>query len=173
MVGLDDTDFRTLVLKIRKGKPDAVYFPLYKASLVSFAKQIGQSGYPGTLLSAEAITEHEVSLIGRHAEGMFITQAILVDPAFEKKYLEAYRLKKLEANLAYVALGYDAVGYLNECAERLRAEGKAISSENLRAVFKDLAHQGVLGATSFGNARSIQRGQSVLVVENGALKPIS
>jgi hypothetical protein len=39
-----------------------VYFPLYRASLIAFVKQIRQSGFKGTLLSADGVsTEHSKS----------------------------------------------------------------------------------------------------------------
>ena len=171
-VSLDDTDFRSLSTVIRNKNVDGVYFPLYRASLLSFAKQLLDAGYPGRLLSAEAITESEVQQLGKGAEGMHVTQAILNDPDFESKYKKHFAIKKLDLNLAHVALGYDVIKFLEASLEQLSLEEKVVNSDNLRGVFLSISLKGVLGVSKFTSTRSSERGQGILVVRDGALRPV-
>ena len=164
---LDDTDFRSLAAKLRGAAPDAVYFPLYGASLISFAKQLKQAGYSGALLAAETMSDAEIRQLGDLAEGMYVTQAHLDDPAFEERYKSRFGLQKADLNLAHVALGYDVYEFLSACAE---AAGQGASVERLRQVIRTTTvTDSILGVTGFNGRNAVERRQEIMVVRNGRL----
>lgn len=171
-VELDGTDFRSLAAKIVHANPSVVYFPLYRSSLLSFARQIKQAGYSGILLSAEGITSAEVKQLGKLAEGMYVTGAYLDDGDFEQRYKSRFGLSKVELNLAHVALGYDLAVFLNACVADLLKEHEEISIEKLRAVMASVVVKGILGTTSFGGRKTTEREQVILQAQDGKLSRV-
>jgi ABC-type branched-subunit amino acid transport system substrate-binding protein len=171
-VNLDDVDLRSLATKITRSSPDVVYFPLYRASLITFAKQIRQSGYSGTLLSADGISEAEVRILGPSAEGIIITSAYLENEAFERRYLSQFKLAQLDYNLAHVALGHEIAKFLNAAVEWLEARKLQPTTDNLREAVKSITIEDMLGTISFGGKHSIERRQILLEVRNRRLRPI-
>jgi ABC-type branched-subunit amino acid transport system substrate-binding protein len=154
-VNLDDVDLRSLTTKITRSSPDVVYFPLYRASLITFAKQIRQSGYSGTLLSADGISEAEVRILGPSAEGIIITSAYLENEAFERRYLSQFKLAQLDYNLAHVALGHEIAKFLNAAVAWLEARKLQPTTDNLREAVKSITIEDMLGTISFGGKHSI------------------
>ncbi len=171
-VDLNSTDFRSLTARITLARPEAVYFPLYGPALIPFAKQLKQSGYTGTMLSAEGISDTEVRQLGDQAEGMYITAAHLSDPNFEARYRNAFGLAQLESKLAYVALGYEMARFLDLCAQDLKRKVLPSNIDNLRTVFRSVETNDVLGPISFRTSKSLRRGQTIMTVKGGKLVPV-
>ncbi len=172
-VELDSTDFRSLAAKIVRLNPQVVYFPLYRASLLSFAKQIKQAGYSGTLLSAEGFTEAEIQQLGKLADGMYITSAYLSDSDFESRYKTKFGLSRVELNLAHVGLGHEIANFLNQSIEKLSSEGLELSIENLRNAISHITVSDVLGTVSFQGRKAMDRPQVILFAENGKLSRVT
>lgn len=170
-VDLTATDFRSLSTKLVRLKPDVVYFPLYGPALLSFAKQLKQVGYSGTMMSAEGITSVEVKALGAAAEGMWVTGAYLSDSDFERRYKEHFKQDTIEVNIAHVALGYDLALVLNAAVEKLRLEQRPFDDANLRAAIGATSVKGILGTTSFVDRIITGRVQHLFVVRDGELVP--
>jgi ABC-type branched-subunit amino acid transport system substrate-binding protein len=171
-VNLDDTDLRSLTAKISRSGPDVVYFPLYRASLIAFVKQIRQSGFTGALLSADGFSEVEARILGPIAEGIVITSAYLENEPFERRYLSQFKLTHVDYNLAHVALGHEIAKFLNATAEWLEARNLQPTTNNLREAVSSITIEDMLGTVSFGGKHIIERQQVLTEVRNGALKPI-
>jgi len=171
-VNLDETDLRSIAAKITRSAPEVVYFPLYRASLIAFAKQIRRSGFKGTLLSAEGISDAEVQLLGDMAEGMVITSAYLANGDFERRYLSQFKLAHVDYNLAHVALGHEFAKFINTAVEWLKTRNLQPTISNLREAVRSITIEDVLGTISFVGKHTIERQQRLLEVRNGTLKPI-
>ncbi len=172
-VDLSSTDFRSLTAKITRAHPEAVYFPLYGPALLPFAKQLKQSGFTGTMLSAEGISDVEVKQLGDQAEGMYITAAYVTDVNFEARYRNAFGVAHIESRLAYVALGYEMARFLDLCAQELKRKGLAPNIDNLRTVFRSVETNDILGPISFRDSKSLRRSQTIVTVKGGKLVPAS
>jgi hypothetical protein len=149
-----------------------VYFPLYRASLIAFVKQIRQSGFTGALLSADGFSEVEARILGPIAEGIVITSAYLENEPFERRYLSQFKLTHVDYNLAHVALGHEIAKFLNATAEWLEARNLQPTTNNLREAVSSITIEDMLGTVSFGGKHIIERQQVLTEVRNGALKPI-
>lgn len=171
-VNLDETDLRSITTKITRSAPDVVYFPLYRASLIAFSKQIRQSGFKGTLLSAEGISDAEVRLLGGMAEGMVITSAYLANGDFERRYLSQFKLTHVDYNLAHVALGHEFAIFFNTAVEWLKTKNLQPTTDNLREAVRSITIEDLLGTISFAGKHTIERQQRLLEVRNGTFKPI-
>jgi branched-chain amino acid transport system substrate-binding protein len=170
-VDLAATDFRSLATKIVKLKPDVVYFPLYGPALLSFARQLKQVGYSGTMMSAEGVTDVEIQALGAAAEGMWVTGAYLSNSDFEQRYKKHFKQDAITVNTAHVALGYDLALFLNAAAQKMQMEQRPFDDANLRAVIGAISVNGIMGTTSFTNRVITGRVQHLFVVRDGKLVP--
>lgn len=165
-VSLNESDFRGIVNKLKSNGVTAVYFPLYKGALLSFIRRAREQKLSASLLTAEGLTEVELGQLGAMAEGIVVTHGYLEDPAFLEKYRVHFgEVRSDEVNLSHVALGYDAIHYVDILARS--AEGRPISSA------AKIKFKGVAGEVDYSKSRLSERQQQLFEIRNGQFKPLS
>jgi branched-chain amino acid transport system substrate-binding protein len=166
-------DFRTLLIRAKDLQAGAIYAPLFASGLQAFIKQAAEVKYKGVLLTADALGESDLTLIGPAANGVYATQIWLKDPAFLSKYQNKFgSTSKSAVNLGYVALGYDAVSCLAQIKAHLEEQKLAPSRSNFALSLPGFRCRGVLGENVLGPNGVSSRREKILKVENGAFKPL-
>ncbi len=162
---LDDNDMRAVVLRLKKAAIDTVYFPLYKSSVVSFVKAIRAANLPIKLLTAEGLSEVEISELGKDANEIYLTNAWLEDPGFAQKVYSFSGKSPGTLNLAHVAIGYDIINFLAAAyIDHL------LLKIPLKQAISKLNFSGVLGPINFSEQQISDRSQNILSVESGRFK---
>jgi len=109
-VNLDETDFRTLLAKMRASEPDVLFAPLV-SNLVLFAKQLSASGFKKPVIMSDNITDALLAEAPEAFEGFY--QTVVADPKSPEteqlRALYTQRYHKQPRMLMFTAWGYDAV----------------------------------------------------------------
>ena len=108
-VHITESDFRSMLARIKNSGADAIYCPVYDMSLTSLLTQARQLNFKGKILTGDGLTPHIVSQLGKSAEGVYVTQVDFNNPQLEEKYRAHFGPNKTPDNIGFVALGYDAV----------------------------------------------------------------
>ena len=165
---LDDSDFRTLIARLKAKNVESVYFPLYKGSIVSFIKQAREGRLAAQLLTAEGLSEAEIKQLGEHAESIYLTNVWFDNPPFRQRYEKFTGKSSKDVNLGHVAIGYDAVKFIEKVIVLSKAKGIT-----LHDALPSVEVNGELGATRFHEGRLSDRSQSIVVVKNGEFQLVS
>ena len=168
------TDFRTVLGKIQKASPDAIYLPGYVTEVTQILKQARQLGIVTRILGVNSLYDPKlVEIAGEAAEGAVFTYPTYdpksADPAisgFVAAYVERYG----EAPDAFAAQGYDAYRVLFRALEKVSGE----SDE--RVQIRDLllssgTYEGPGGTSTFDENGDVEKPLRLLVVENGKFVP--
>jgi len=166
---VEENDFRSLVSRIKKKKSEAIYFPLFPHSLQALVKQLRAFDYDGYLLTGDSFAYDSLKVLGDLAEGLFATQVWHQESSLSSKYKEQYGDQENSINMAFVALGYDAVKMLAELSRKLKASNIPVNSQSIKDNLPGFEFTGMTGQTSFDAAGVTSKRQALLHVRDGEL----
>ncbi|SBW11393.1 Branched-chain amino acids ABC transporter; periplasmic substrate-binding component [uncultured Alphaproteobacteria bacterium] len=167
-------DFRSILTKIGRQKPDAVYLCMFYEEGASALQQAKQLGLPSAMFSTSSLYSPKlVELGGDAVNGVRMASTFVPEnPAPEvQHFVEAYATNYGNAPNMFAAQAYDATGIM---LAALKAAGPQATRAQLRDALADTrAYPGVTGATSFDPAtREPAKELAKMVVENGKFKVI-
>lgn len=146
-------DFRPILTKIGRERPDAIYTGFFYEDGAQFLKQAKQLGLATPIHSTSAAYNQQlITLAGGDAEGMKLTATFLpTNPAANvQEFVAAWKAKTGQAEPGqFPAQAYDAVNIMLAALERAHAAGN-VTRKSLRdqlAATKDFP--GVTGNTTF------------------------
>lgn len=148
-------DFRPIITKIAREKPDAIYTGFFYEDGAQFLKQKKQLGLELPVHSTSAVYNQKViELAGADAEGVSATATFL--PSNPEKHVQdfvaAWKAKSGGAEPGqFPAQAYDAVNIMLAALERAHPKVTRESLRDALAATKDFL--GVTGVTSFGPDR--------------------
>ena len=167
-------DFRSLITKIERAKPDAIYTGFFYEDGAQFMKQMQQLGVDIPVHSTSAAYNQKlVELAGPAAEGLFLTATFLPNSDAEnvKSFVEEWKAARDGAEPGqFPAQAYDAV---NIMLEAVAAAGPDATRESVRdalAATKDFP--GVTGVTSFDENGEALKQLTKATVKDGTFVPV-
>ncbi len=116
------SDFRSILTRMRRDKPDAIFLAMLEEEAAVFMKQRKQLGLTGVTVvdSGVGLTQRSLGLAGDAFDGM-ITQRLFnpnsPDPAVQS-FIKAFTAKYGEAPDIWSAYGWDAATLLMDAAKR-------------------------------------------------------
>ena len=166
-VGATETDFRTLISRIRGKNPDIVYSPLV-FNLVPFYSQIRQQRLGSTVVTSDIIADEHIVKAPEAFEGIY--QTGLLDPNSEvySRLAAAYKTKfGREVTMPwFVAVGYDAMVVLNKVIK----DGATSGSEIKKALYALKNHQGASATIAFNEKGSSPQLEHMYQIRSGQLQ---
>ncbi|MCB0334619.1 MAG: ABC transporter substrate-binding protein, partial [Bdellovibrionales bacterium] len=166
-----ETDMRSIVLKLRDQNIDAVLSPLYGTSLYSFLKQSSELHFKGMIHVGDGMFEEDLKIAGESAEGIYATQIWLRSEELTSLLRKHFSDSLNPLQLGLLAGGYDWILHIIHIRQTLLAEGKKLSKENLREALAHVSTHGFLGEQMYGAPPSTS-GEINVVVRNGTYVPI-
>ncbi len=166
----DESDFKSLLLKLRIKKPDVVYAPLVFA-ISTFVKQF-KIYLPGTpLIMSDNLNEHLVDQDQKSFEGIYHSSVADPDNETSRKLIELYEVKfgKSPKLLMFNAWGYDSLLMFGEVV----GKGARSREEIKTALYKIQGLKGSSGDISVLPTGSAPKYISMFKVRGGKLKLIS
>ncbi|TCL03569.1 ABC transporter substrate-binding protein [Sodalis ligni] len=169
-------DFRAIITKIARQKPDVIYLAQFYEDGAAFLQQIRQLGVKAPLFGASSLDEQKlIQLAGPAAEGLRLPTSFDLNSQVPnvKHYVEQYRaLYHTEPN-QFAAQAYDATNILLDAI--VKGGGAGATRQSVRdalAATKDFP--GVTGITTFDPVtREPTKSQTRLVVQNGQFVPVA
>jgi len=162
-------DFRSILTKINRAAPQAMYLCMFYEEGASFLQQRQQLGNTAQLYGASSLFEDQlVKLAGPAANGLFLSSNFVpTNPQLEvQKFVTQYKAKYGVMPNQFAGQAYDAVGIL---LEALKRTGPNVTRDTLRdalAVTND--YPGVTGKTSFDPVtREPQKSVVRMTIANG------
>jgi branched-chain amino acid transport system substrate-binding protein len=170
-------DFRPIITKIARDRPDAIYSGFFYEDGAQFLKQSKQLGavFPVHSTSA-AYNQQLVSLAGADAEGLYLTATFLPsNPApHVQEFVTAWKAKTNAGEPGqFPAQAFDAVNIMLAALERAHARGtvtRAAVRDELAAT-KDFP--GVTGVTTFDADREPAKQLVRATVKGGAFTALT
>ena len=146
-VGLETTDYRTSISKIKAAEPDGTYFALVPPTNAQFIIQARQFKLPGELLTGDALFQSVIDETGDGANGIYFTNTYTTEG---EMLTELYKTKygTNPNDVTTVSMGYDALMKLAESQQKNT----------------DL-YEGMLSV--FGPTRSSERIEKIYQIKNG------
>lgn len=166
-------DFRSVITKIQRSKPDAIYLGLFYEDGANFLKQLKQLGYSVPLFSTSAIHNQKIiDLAGADAEGLHLTTNFLPnDPRPEVKDFVAAWVKVRGAEPGqFPAQAFDAVNIVLDAVVKTYPNTTRASVRDALAATKDFP--GVTGKTTFDANREPQKQLSKVSIVGGVFTPV-
>lgn len=157
---LDQKDYRTNVLKAKAAGAETIYLPLFTQGITITVRQARELGFTGPLLSGDVFSYDNITALGKDAENIYITQMWLEDATFAAKYKAKFGTTD-PTNLAFAALGYDAVHLVAELTKN-----GIPSHDTMHKQLHTIALQGVTGTTKFEENGLSHKREKVLHVEH-------
>jgi len=170
------TDFKSLVAKIKASKVDAIYLVGYDMNLGILAREIRIVGIHTQFLATATISQQPVvKAAGNAIEGTFFT-SVLFDPKKPrsnktKSFIDAYRDKYNSMPTYFSAFAYDSAILVGEAIQK-----EGASPEDVRRGLLNIRHyEGVTGKISIesnGEAvfpmiiKRMTKGKSIKVNDN-------
>jgi len=158
-----DTDFRSLLRKVKASDPDVVFLPGYYSEVGLILKQAREMGMNMPFLGGDGWDSPKLQeLAGPNGiKGNYISSHFSPDDTdpkvqtFVKKYVERFNAKPG----AMAALGYDAILVI---ADALRRAGSADPASLQKALSATVGFEGVTGAITIDANRNAQKSAVVL-----------
>jgi branched-chain amino acid transport system substrate-binding protein len=166
-VNPDESDFSSLVSKLKQAKPDATYWTAYYKAGGLFIKQFKQQGVSGIIGVGDGSNDKTlIEIAGKDAaEGTFITTSPTAEFLPEaKKFLDDYKAKYNAEPGPYSALEYDGINVLADAIKRAGSNDKPAIIDALKKTdLKTLSSQ-----VSFSEEGTLKKSNFiVLQVKNG------
>ncbi|GGG34680.1 ABC transporter substrate-binding protein [Chelatococcus composti] len=162
-------DFRPIITKIAREKPDAIYTGFFYEDGAQFLKQMKQLGVDIPVYSTSAAYNQKlIELAGADAEGMHLTATFLPsNPApHVQEFVAAWKEKTGQAEPGqFPAQAYDAVNIMLAAVEKAWPEPTRQKVRDALAATKDFP--GVTGDTTFDANREPAKKLTKAVVKNG------
>jgi branched-chain amino acid transport system substrate-binding protein len=157
-----DTDFRTLLRKVKRTKPDVIFLPGYYTEVGLILKQARQLGLTVPFLGGDGWDSPKLQeLAGKAVAGNYISSHFSADDkdpmvqTFVKEYVAAYGQKPG----AMAALGYDGILVMADSIKR----AKSLSNKDLQAsLVSTKGFVGVTGSITIDKNRNAKKSAVVL-----------
>ncbi len=157
-----DTDFQSLLRKVRRANPDFVFVPGYYVEVGLMLKQARALGINVPFLGGDGWDSPKLfEIAGEAVRGSFISNHFAPDDkspvvqAFVKDYEKTYGTKPG----SFAALGYDSLGILADAMKR----AKSTKPSDIRdALVATKNYQGITGAITFDKDRNPTKSAVVL-----------
>jgi branched-chain amino acid transport system substrate-binding protein len=157
-----DTDFQSLLRKVKRANPDVIFLPGYYQEVGLIIKQARALGITAPFLGGDGWDSPKLfEIAGPSIAGNYISSHFAPDDkdpkvqAFVKDYEKAYKTKPG----AMAALGYDAIGIVVDAINR----AKSNKSEDINAaILATKNYPGVTGAITIDENRNSKKAAVVL-----------
>jgi branched-chain amino acid transport system substrate-binding protein len=166
---IDETDFRTVALKIRSANPDAVFIHQGEKQIGILVRQLRQLGYSGPLYAYYgAESQSTVAAGGKAIEGLKYTYPVGIKDGdelvteFNKRYAKAFGAEaKPTATTLFV---YDGMQILDKALDQCSDDDTAC----VRKYFVGLGeYHGLSGTMQFNSDGSITRPFGIKEIRDG------
>ena len=167
-------DFRSIITKIERAKPDAIYTGFFYEDGAQFLKQMKQLSVETPVYSTSAAYNQKlVELAGPAAEGLFLTVTFLPNSENEnvKTFVDEWKAARDGAEPGqFPAQAYDAVNIMLEAVARAYPD---VSRQNVRdELAKTKDFPGVTGVTSFDENGEALKQLTKATVTDGQFVPL-
>ncbi len=160
-----DVDFRSILRKVKRSKPDLVFVPGYYQEVGLMLKQARQLGIKVPFLGGDGWDSPVLQkLAGKGVKNTFISSHYsMTDPnPLVKKFVADYK-KTYKANPgSMAALGYDGMLVLADAISRMKKKNDRTSLKEAINSTKDF--KGVTGSITIDNTRNAVKGAVFLEV---------
>ncbi len=166
-------DFRSLIAKIQREKPDAIYTGFFYEDGANFLKQAKQLGLTVPVFSTSAAHNQKIiELAGPDAEGLSLTTNFLPSsPRPEvKSFVEAWVKARGAEPGQFPAQAFDAVDIMLDAVVKTYPNTTRAAVRDALAATKDFP--GVTGKTTFGPDREPVKSLSKVRVVGGVFTPV-
>ncbi|MCP1310953.1 branched-chain amino acid ABC transporter substrate-binding protein [Paenibacillus tyrfis] len=170
-VNPDETDFSSLVSKLKQAQPDATYWTAYYKGGGLFIKQFKQQGVSGIIGVGDGANDKMlIDIAGKSAaEGTFITNSPTAEFLPDaKKFIDDYKGKFSQEPGPYSALQYDGIKVMADAIKRAGStDKKAITEALAKSDVKTLT-----GQVSFTPQGTLTKSNFVVLqVKEGTFAP--
>lgn len=158
-----DTDFRSLLRKVKASNPDVVFLPGYYSEVGLILKQAREMGLEMPFLGGDGWDSPKLQELAgpKGIKGNYISSHFSpddVDPRVQK-FVKDYMTRFNEKPGAMAALGYDAVLVV---ADALRRAGSSDAASLQKALASTVGFEGITGAITIDANRNAQKSAVVL-----------
>jgi ABC-type branched-chain amino acid transport systems, periplasmic component len=169
-------DFRSIITKIARQKPDAVYLSLFYEDGAAFLQQRAQLGLKGKIFGASSLDEKKlIDLAGKTAESLKLSTSFDINSTAPevKQYVTKYRSLYNSEPTQFSGQAYDATNILLNAI--VKAGGADATREKVRdALAETKDFPGVTGKTTFDPVtREPAKSLTRLQVKNGQFVPVN
>jgi branched-chain amino acid transport system substrate-binding protein len=171
-VALTESDFRSLIAKLRAAEIEAIYLPVFFSALTSFITQARAGGLHVPLLIPDAMALEDQNALGTNHGPIYMTKPWLENEEFARRYTAQFGTPASNTYLAYAAIGYDAINYVAKMQRELKSRAIETSSETLRLAMKSFRYTGLLGPCNFISSNSSVKEDTLVELRAGRLYPI-
>ncbi len=167
-------DFRSIITKIERAKPDAIYTGFFYEDGAQFLKQMKQLGADIPVHSTSAAYNQKlVELAGPAAEGLYLTATFLPNSDADnvKAFVAEWKAARDgEEPGQFPAQAYDAVNIMLEAVARAYPD---LSREHVRdELAKTKDYPGITGVTSFDENGEALKQLTKATVSGGTFVPV-
>jgi len=162
-------DFRSILTKIARAAPQAMYLCMFYEEGASFLQQRQELGVAAQVYGASSLFEDQlIKLAGPAANGLFLSSNFMPanpDPNVQK-FVGEYKAKYGVVPNQFAAQAYDATGIM---LVALQKAGPKVTRDSLRdALAQTKDYPGVTGATTFDPVtREPQKSVVRMTISNG------
>jgi branched-chain amino acid transport system substrate-binding protein len=165
------TDWKSLLTKLRGQKPDAVFYGGMDATGGPLLKQGRELGIKAVFSFGDgACTDKMKELAGDAADGLLCSQAGIPPQAADKKFLSAYKKRFNSDPILYSPFTYDATNLLIEAMKKADSADPAKYLPELAKI----EYNGATGRIAFdqkGDRRDPE--MTIFTMKGGKLEPIA
>lgn len=166
-------DFRSLITKVDRVHPDAIYGAIFSEDAAQFLKQLHQLGVKAPVFSSSAAyNEQLIKLAGKDADGLRLTSTFLptVDAENVRHFVTAWKaVRNGEEPGQFPAQAYDATNIMLAAVARTYPDATRDKVRQALAETKDFP--GVTGSTTFDADREPHKSLVKVEVVNGKFEP--
>lgn len=166
-------DFRSLITKVDRVHPDAIYGAIFYEDAAQFLKQLHQLGVKAPVFSSSAAyNEQLIKLAGKDADGLRLTSTFLptVDAENVRHFVTAWKaVRNGEEPGQFPAQAYDATNIMLDAVARTYPDATRDNVRQALAETKDFP--GVTGSTTFDADREPHKSLVKVEVVNGKFEP--
>lgn len=163
-----DTDFQSLLRKVKRANPDVIFLPGYYQEVGLIIKQARALGITAPFLGGDGWDSPKLfEIAGSSIKGNYISSHFAPDDkdpkvqAFVRDYEKTYKVKPG----AMAALGYDAIGIIVDAIGR----AKTTKSEDINvAILATRNYPGVTGSITIDENRNSRKAAVVLETTENA-----
>jgi len=167
-----DTDFKSILTKIKGRKPDLIMFGGIDPQAAPMAKQIEELGIKAKFIGGDGIqTPNFIQLAGKSAEGVMASIPGLPKEQMPggKQFMEKFKQKFNAEVQLFAPMGYDGVMVL---VDSMKRAGSTDPAKVLPEVAKT-QYQGVIGPIAFDNKGDLQNGPlTIYTVKSAKWEPL-
>jgi branched-chain amino acid transport system substrate-binding protein len=173
-VGMDETDFSTLVTKIKsqQPQPDVIMTSLFEPAFPAFIKQLRSAGVTTPVLGDDALDSPTIYALGKAAEGVTFVSPAFAAPGSPLSDFYTKIAKQDGPQYAFVfsALGYDLAKILDAAVQQSGyQDGDAL--RDAIAKLKDVA--GVTSPITYNGGNTPIRTMYVVQIHDGKPRLLS